>query len=427
MLHVLFPHAPALGRGKRRIAAALAVAGAALLAGCADLGYYWQSAGGHLGLMRAARPVPEWLDDPATSEPLKARLQLAQRIRRYAVSELGLPDNASYTAYADLRRPAALWNVVAAPPHSLTLKTWCFPIAGCVGYRGYYDEAAAQAEAAALTAQGLEAAVYPVPAYSTLGWMNWAGGDPLLSTFIGYPEGELARIVFHELAHQALYVRDDTPFNESFATAVERLGGARWLATQASEAARLEYEQFDARRRQFRALTADARRALQAVYASEAAKARDWKTVDAAKAAAMDEFRAHYAALRATWPGSRHGFHDAWVASANNASFGAQAAYDDLVPGFEALFEREGQDWPRFYAAVKRIAALPKAERRRVIDSTLEREEARHARSARRIAGQARLAVQPNVTDPAARGHGIAQGRRVAGRAAEDRDHGPSL
>ncbi|WP_162584836.1 aminopeptidase [Variovorax sp. RA8] len=343
--------------------AAFAAVAVLALAGCADLGYYWQSASGHLALMRAARPVPEWLQDPATTDALKAKLQLAERIRRFAVAELGLPDNPSYKAYADLHRPAAIWNVVASPAHSLTLKTWCFPVAGCVGYRGYYDEAAARAEAATLVAQGLEAAAYPVPAYSTLGWMNWAGGDPLLSTFIGYPEGELARIVFHELAHQVLYVPGDTMFNESFATAVERIGGARWLQTQAGDAARVEYAQFDRRRQQFRALTADTRRVLADIYASKAAQAGDWATVDAQKKAVMEDFRQRYAALRAGWSGPRQGAYDGWVARANNALFGAQAAYDELVPGFEALFEREGRDWPRFYAAVKRLSALPKDER----------------------------------------------------------------
>ncbi|WP_083745247.1 aminopeptidase [Variovorax sp. KK3] len=335
----------------------------ALLGGCADLGYYWQSASGHIDLMRAARPVPEWLQDPKVSEPLKAKLELAQRIRRFAVAELGLPDNASYKSYADLHRAAAVWNVVAAPPHSLTLKTWCFPVAGCVGYRGYYEEAAARAEAAVQSGQGLESVAYPVPAYSTLGWMNWAGGDPLLSTFIGYPEGELARIVFHELAHQVLYVAGDTMFNESFATAVERIGGARWLQTQAGEAARLEYAQFDARRQQFRVLTANTRRALADVYASLAAQQQDWATVDVQKNAAMEEFRRRYAELRAGWSGPRQGAYDGWVARANNALFGAQAAYDDLVPGFEALFEREGRDWPRFYAEARRLAALPQDQR----------------------------------------------------------------
>ncbi|MDM0108296.1 aminopeptidase [Variovorax sp. J22R24] len=355
---------------RRRLAGCAAVAGLATLAGCADVSYYWQSASGHLGLMRAARPVDQWLEDPATSDALKAKLELTTRLRRFAVTDLGLPDNDSYKAYADLHRNAAVWNVVAASPHSLTLKTWCFPVAGCVGYRGYYDEAAAKAEAADLQAQGLETSVYPVPAYSTLGWMNWAGGDPLLSTFIGYPEGELARIVFHELAHQMLYVPGDTMFNESFATAVERIGGARWLKTHASEAARLEYAQFDARRQQFRALTAETRRALQDIYTSKEAQAKDWETVDARKKAAMEEFRQRYAALRAGWTGPRQGAYDGWVARANNATFGAQAAYDELVPGFEALFEREGEDWPRFYAAVKQLSKLPKDGRDQALRAT---------------------------------------------------------
>jgi predicted aminopeptidase len=216
-----------------------------LLAGCADTRYYWQSVSGHLQLLQAARPVSQWLADPQTPPELRQRLELAQRMRTFAVTALDLPDNPSYHRYADLQRQAVVWNVVAAPPLSLTLKTWCFPVLGCVSYRGYFDEAQARQEAAALQAQGLEVTVYGVPAYSTLGWMNWAGGDPLLNTFIGYPEGELARLLFHELSHQVLYARDDTMFNESFATAVERLGGAMWLQSHGSAQARAQYAELD--------------------------------------------------------------------------------------------------------------------------------------------------------------------------------------
>jgi predicted aminopeptidase len=173
----------------------------ALLGACADTRYYLQSLGGHLHLLQAARPVDQWLADQEVAPALKQRLALAQRIRRFAVTELQLPDNASYQRYADLQRRSAVWNVVAAPAFSLTLQTWCFPVAGCVTYRGYFSEAAARAKAQELAATGLEVSVYGVPAYSTLGWLNWAGGDPLLNTFIGYPEGELARMIFHELAH----------------------------------------------------------------------------------------------------------------------------------------------------------------------------------------------------------------------------------
>jgi predicted aminopeptidase len=329
--------------------------------GCADGRYYFQSVSGHMNVMQAARPVAQWLADDQVSVELKQRLQLSQRIRKFAVTELHLPDNESYRRFADLERRAVVWNVVAAPEFSLTLHTWCFPVVGCVTYRGYYAEADAQAEAAALRLQGLEARVYGVPAYSTLGWLNWAGGDPLLSTFIQYPDGELARIMIHELAHQVLFVKDDTMFNESFATAVERLGGLRWLAEEGSPEVRQQYEKFDVRRRQFRALSLTTRQRLADIYQKNALFSPERAEVIAMKRDAVDTFRSDYQRLKATWNG--YSGYDAWVTDANNAAFGAQAAYDDLVPGFEVLFEREGRDWPRFYEAVKRLTDLPVQER----------------------------------------------------------------
>ncbi|PIZ21931.1 MAG: aminopeptidase [Comamonadaceae bacterium CG_4_9_14_0_8_um_filter_57_21] len=333
----------------------------ALLAGCADTRYYAQSVAGQVQLMWAARPVEDWLADPATPEPLQQRLRQAQDMRRFAVTELHLPDNASYHRYADLQRRHAVWNVVAAPEFSLTLKTWCFPVAGCVGYRGYFSEADAQAQAAQLRAQGLEASVYGVPAYSTLGWLNWLGGDPLLNTFIHYPEGEVARLVFHELSHQVVYVPDDTVFNESFATAVERVGGADWLQKKATPQARLAYAVFETRRAQFRALTRSTRFRLLQVYKENRALALDNKGQVAMKKEVLNDFRQTYQTLKSTWGG--YPGYDAWVAQANNAAFGAQAAYDELVPGFEALFERQGRDWARFYDAVRQLATHPKDER----------------------------------------------------------------
>ncbi|MEO7888128.1 MAG: aminopeptidase [Polaromonas sp.] len=349
-----------------KLGAALVAAAVLCLAGCADLGYYWQSMSGHMQMLNAARPVDEWLGDTQTSASLKSRLALAQRIRSFAVAELKLPDNASYRRYADLHRSAVVWNVVAAPQFSLTLKTWCFPVTGCVGYRGYFSEPQARAEAARLKAEGLETSVYGVPAYSTLGWMNWAGGDPLLNTFIGYPEGELARLVFHELAHQVVYAPGDTMFNESFATAVERLGSERWLATQAGDDARKAYAVFDGRRRQFRALALATRRELAAIYDQNDAAAQSERAQAAMKTIAYQHFRDAYAGLKASWDGFAG--YDLWVANANNASFGAQAAYDELVPGFEALFEREGRDWQRFYDEVKKLSRLPKDERRKALE-----------------------------------------------------------
>jgi len=347
-----------------------------LLGGCADTRYYWQSVTGHLQLMQAARPVDDWLADRQAPDVLKQRLRLTQDMRRFAVTELHLPDNASYHRYADLGRRHVVWNVVAAPEFSLTLKTWCFAVAGCVGYRGYFSESDAQAQAQNLRAQGLEASVYGVPAYSTLGWMNWLGGDPLLNTFIHYPEGEVARLLFHELSHQVLYVSDDTVFNESFATAVERLGGEAWLAQKASVDARSDYAIFDARRQQFRALTLATRQRLAQIYKENDPLAPIQHASAAMKSEAMNDFRTAYAGLKQSWGG--YTGYDAWVTQANNAAFGAQAAYDELVPGFEALFAAQGQSWPRFYDAVKQLASLPKAERTRQLRPAPKQQALQH-------------------------------------------------
>jgi len=338
------------------LAAALLIVG---LAGCGSVGYLAQSAHGHLSLMAKAVPVQQILDDPAAPERLRERLRLAMAIRDFSVSELHLPDNNSYRRYAQLDREAAVWNVVAAPELSLKLHTSCYPFVGCVGYRGFYDRKRAEEAAEKLKAQGFEVSVYGVPAYSTLGWTNWFGGDPLLSTFIGYPEGELARMIFHELAHQVAYAKDDTMFNESFATAVEVIGGQRWLQQRATEAAREEYARHGERRREFRELTMRYRKQLEAVYDSDLPD--DSKR--ARKAELMQQMRDEYQRIKTERWGGFAGY-DGWFQRANNATLGVLAAYNELVPHFQRLFEREGGDFDRFYAEVKRLAALPKAERR---------------------------------------------------------------
>ncbi len=339
------------------------IAATVLCSGCADLGYLAQSVGGHLALLRQARPVDDWLADPATAPALRQRLLLARQIRDFAVQRLGLPDNPSYRSYADLRRPAAVWNVVATPELSLSLKTWCYPVMGCVGYRGYFDRGQADALAQTLRDQGLDVSVYGVPAYSTLGWTNWLGADPLLNTFALGPEAELARLVFHELAHQVAFASGDTGFNESFATAVERVGLQRW---QAASGRIGEDPQQVARRQDFRALTARVRAELAALYASAATDADK----RAAKARILAAMRQAHAELKAgNWRGD--GRYDAWFARAGNASLAIQQAYDGQVGSFLALLDQAAGDLPGFYAQVQRLAALPRAERESAMVATL--------------------------------------------------------
>ena len=317
------------------------------LGGCADLPYLGQSVAGHLRLIAAARPVEEWTAEPDTAPALRERLLLTQRMRDFAVAELHLPDNESYRRYADLHREAAVWNVVAAPEMSLTPKTWCFPVMGCVAYRGYFEQAQAKALGEQLKSEGLEVQVYPVPAYSSLGWTP----DPLLSTFVGDPEGELAEMMFHELAHQRLYVAGDTAFDEAFATAVGEMGAQLWLERHGSAAAQEAYREDRRRRADFLALTGRYRERLLALYAGEGSDK------PAQKAALMQALRTEYAQLKAGPWGGYAGY-DRWFAQANNASFALLATYTERVPEFVALFEREGRDWERFYAAAKRLSGL---------------------------------------------------------------------
>ena len=339
---------------------AMVAAAALLLPGCSDIEYYWQGVAGQTDLLARAKPITEVIAT-TPDNALKSKLQRAQEIRAFASRELGLPDNRSYTSYADLGRPYAVWNVFAAPELSLTPRQWCFPVAGCVNYRGYFAEGDARAEAARLKAAGDDVHTSGIPAYSTLGYFD----DPVLSTFVKYREVDLARLIFHELAHQVVYVKDDSSFNESFAVTVEEAGVARWLASEArlrgeSEAAALAADLDRGRelRAHFRTLIRTTRERLTALYAS---KATD-EEKRAGKAAAFEWLRAGYEEQRAA-SGGGVSFERWFAGGVNNAGIAAMALYADRVPQFTALLAAENGDLPRFYARVKALAALPPGER----------------------------------------------------------------
>jgi len=348
---------------------AVAVALAALVvssASCSTVGYYAQAVHGQFALLVAAKPIPVWLEDPATSEDLKVRLRRAQKMRAFASQQLGLPDNRSYTEYADLKRPAAVWNVFAAPELSLQLKTWCYPLFGCAGYRGYFDRADAEKLAADLRTEGYEVNVAPVPAYSTLGWFD----DPLLNTFINQGEGELARLIFHELAHQIVYVKDDTAFNESFATTVERVGVERWFASESDAKTLTAYDLQEQRRADFLVLLREHRDLLAANYASDATD--DEKRTR--KREIFADLQTAYARLKSERWGGWGGYDRYFAQSLNNAHLSAVGAYNDLVPNFKALLHAEGDDLPRFYARVKKLADEGKEQRTKDLQEALRGE-----------------------------------------------------
>jgi len=322
----------------------LSSACALLLTGCETLSYYAQAVGGQMSLLSRSRPVDELLADPATPKPLRERLLLAREIRNFSVKDLKLPENSSYRSYADIDRPYAVWNVVAAPEFALEPLQSCFPVAGCVSYRGFFAQDGAERYAAGLRAQGSDVYVYGVAAYSTLGRFD----DPLLSTFIRYRDADLARLVFHELAHQVAYAKDDSTFNESFAVVVEREGLRRWLAATGRGAEQKELLAAEERNRTFVSEIEQARAKLRVLYrqriAPEAMRERK-----RAELAALQEKLAGYPRFKDLAP--------------NNAFLASFATYTELVPTFEHLLQQEGGDLARFYGRVKNYAASPPAER----------------------------------------------------------------
>jgi predicted aminopeptidase len=336
----------------------LLLALACALGGCSTVSYYAQAIHGHLALMHRAEPISERLEDLDTPEALRERLARVLVIREFASRELSLPDNGSYRSYADLQRPFALWNVFAAPEFSTKPRESCFLFAGCVTYRGFYAEDDARRYADELRGEGFDAYVGGVPAYSTLGYFD----DPVLNTFVRAPEPEVARLIFHELAHQVVYVRGDTMFNESFATAVEEEGLRRWLAAHGDERQRAAWAAYQQRRAQFVALIARYRDRLEALYTSAefASLPRDEKR--RRKLEVFDEMRADYQSLRREWNGFA-GYDRYFSQPANNALLSVVAAYSQWVPAFTRLLEDVHGDLPAFYERVRQLAREREGER----------------------------------------------------------------
>ncbi|MCY0096434.1 aminopeptidase [Hoeflea ulvae] len=331
------------------------------LSGCTGVSYYAQSLSGHVEVMAGRRDVGRLIEDASTPDTLRAKMAAARDIRLFASEALALPDNASYRSYVDIGRDYVTWAVFAAPEFSLAPRIWCFSVFGCVPYRGYFSRETAERTAAGLARQGFDVHVSGVTAYSTLGWFS----DPLLSTMLRRDESFLAGLVFHELAHQRVYVDDDSAFNEAFAVAVEQTGVKSWLRARGDTAGLRRYEAGLTRNAAFLALVAQTRVELQAIYQGPGSAAEK----RAAKADAIERLRARHRRMRARRWGGYSGY-DAWIAAPiNNAKIAATSVYNDRVPAFLRLFALCTQDYPRFYAAVARLGALDKALRAKAVET----------------------------------------------------------
>jgi predicted aminopeptidase len=329
------------------------------VSGCASLAWYGQAVHGQLDLLSKREHIADLLDDPDTDPELARRLAQVLHIRRFAHEELGLPESRSYRHYADIGRSAVVWNVIATPRFSLQPRTWCFPIAGCVAYRGYFSRDDADAQARALRDEGLDVIVSPAAAYSTLGWFS----DPVLSTMLAWDDAGLAGFLFHELSHEQLYVPGDTAFNEAYATLVETVGVERWLLARGDSAALQAWRDHSTLRQRWTDVLLDARDRLAAGYdrlrGDEDALARF-------KAETFERLGQTLAELART---HRSDWIRRWSErDLNNADLALVASYRDGVTAFQAVFEACAQDLRCFHARVAEIAEEGASSRAEFLD-----------------------------------------------------------
>lgn len=325
-----------------------------LLSSCGNIRYYAHCTRGHLALLAERKPIPDLLQDSTLPKELRSRLHDSLLIRDFASQILRLPDNASYRSYADLKRPFATWNVVAAPEFSLVPAEWCFPIAGCVTYRGFFTRRSAENFAEKLRREGFDVYLYGVEAYSTLGWFD----DPVLNTFLHLPTPHLAGVIFHELAHQQLYVPGDTAFSEAFAMAVEMLGVEHWLAAKSPGLTADDYQVAKSREEDFTGLLGDLSARLTDLYRQPLSSAQKRQT----KLRLLDHFFEEYEKWKNRW--NNYSGYDRWLDEGlNNAKLASVSSYHDLIPSFRSLFSQSGSNFTIFYHQAHLLAQLPPGER----------------------------------------------------------------
>lgn len=333
------------------------------LSACANLPYYAQAVDGHFNVLRRSQPISAIIAHPDTDPKLKHSLSKIVQLREFASRELKLPDNLSYTSYADLERPYVVWNVFASPELSLKLKEWCFVQVGCVNYRGFFSQAKAEHYAEVLRNEGYDVYVGGIRAYSTLGWFS----DPVLNTFIGYSEMNLARLIFHELAHQVVYVPGDSVFNESFATAVEHEGVRRWFESNGTVLQQAVLNARQEREAIFTNLVLKHRKRLQELFHSDISNTE--KRIQ--KTHIFEELHEEFLRLKADK--AEFSSYDQWFSQPlNNALLATVSIYTQLLPAFQAILTQQDKDMERFFNAVTEISKLPKKERNLVLQKATE-------------------------------------------------------
>ena len=325
-----------------------------LLTSCANLGYYWHTAKGHMAIMDKRVVINDLLTDPELDPTLKQRLELVKKIRRFAIDRLALPESGSYTVYVQLDRPYALQNLFAAPEFSTRLLSWCYPFAGCTNYRGFYEQQRLDDFVKTLKVDNNDVHIGNVPAYSTLGWFD----DPVLSSFIDWPDHRLAGLLFHELTHQRIYIDDDSKFNESLATAVQQAGIRLWLSRHQQTEVLEKFDRSLKYRRDVVLLIESARNQLSELYSSDLSD----ESKRQGKQETFTRIRQQYQDISIKH-NYRDGFARWFKAELNNAKLGSVSTYNALIPAFVSMIEAHDNDFERFFDYAEKIGDMGQEKR----------------------------------------------------------------
>jgi len=331
-----------------------------LCSGCSSTAFYGQAVAGQLDLLMKRQSIDSVLQDPDAAPAVKARLALVQQIRVFARDNLHLPVGQAYSSYSDLERPFALWNIYVAPELSLESHQWCYPIAGCFSYRGFFDESSAHRDAKDFLDQGYDVKVGGILAYSTVGWFD----DPVLNTFLLKSEPYLVKLLIHEIAHRKMYIKSDTQFNENFATAVALLGSEQWYRQRENERLYKAYKERLNTQQEITELLLGVRQQLNAIYIDDVLSVEEKRS---RKNKILQSLQQSYQRkkIQRGWDNR----YDQWVASTNNATLANLVNYEALVPHFIRLFRECGNDWALFFQRVSALSKLPMRQRHAALSS----------------------------------------------------------
>lgn len=312
------------------------------------LKYFASQGYGQAKISWNAQPLDDFLEKDTFADSLKEKVRLVQQIRLFTIEELGFKSSKSYTKLYDQKGEPVLWNISACEPFAFKAKIWKFPIIGSFSYKGFFDKTKALELKESLEKENWDVSMYPVSAWSTLGWLN----DPILSENLNLPIGHLSALIIHELAHGTLYIKDSTTYNENLANFVGDEGAKLFLAKKYGQNSEQYQSYMNSKKDQylFKEFVLKAAKELEELYLQSDAIPLEEKRKT--KRVYIEQFIAEFKDIEFQNPRYADYFEDF---EPNNAFFMGFVRYDSKRNSFEEEFENKfNSNFPAYFAYLKK-------------------------------------------------------------------------